>query len=323
MSDCIATKLAGLECAPPHSYTAPMQHGPFEWDDLRIVLAIARSGSALRASQQLGVNQTTVLRRLDALEAAIGTELFARRKTGLTLTPAGRLVAEAAERMAAEVEALASILSARQRAVAGNVRLTTSDVLAVHLVTPCLQAFHQQYPGVAIEVISTDRRLDIARGEADVALRGSSRPEGAGIVAQRLPDAPWTIYCSRDYAARRGAPHDRQSIPGHDIVGLEGQMAQINGWAWLQASAPDAVIRVRSNSLFNLVSYLKTGLGLGVLPALVGDAEPDLIRCFPPPCELEDELWLIVREDIKSQPHIRALTDFLAGYIRRTLAHSL
>ena len=317
-----AINRAALECSPPRSYTARMQHGPFEWDDLRIVLAIARSGSALRASQRLGVNQTTVLRRLDALEASFGTELFARRTTGLTLTPAGRLMAEAAERMDAEVESLSSALGARQREVSGSVRLTTSDVLAVHLVTPCLQAFHQQYPGVSIEVTTTDRRLDIAHGEADVALRGSSRPEGAGIVAQRLPDAPWTIYCSRDYAARRGIPRDRETISGHDIVGLEGQMARINGWSWLQASAPDAVVRVRSNSLFNLVSYLKSGFGLGVLPALVGDAEPDLIRCFPPPPELEDELWLIVRQDIKSQPHIRALTDYLADYIRRKLVRS-
>lgn len=314
--------MPGLECAALQSYTAPMQHRPFEWDDLRIILAIARNGSALRASGCLGINQTTVLRRLDALEAAVGTELFVRQKSGMKLTPAGRLAVDAAERMDAEAEGLANSLSARLRDVQGRVRLTTSDTISVYLVTPCLQAFHQQYPGIAIEVMTTDRRLDIAHGEADVALRGSSRPEGAGIVARKLPDALWAIYCSRDYAARRGLPHDRQSIPGHDIVGLEGQMAHINGWRWLQAAAPETVIRVRSNSLFNLICYLKEGWGLGVLPAFVGDAEPNLIRCFPPPPELEDELWLIVREDIKSQPHIRALTDFLADYIRRTLSRS-
>src|SRR5690606_31870091 len=129
-------------------------------------------------------------------------------------------------------------------------------VLAIRLVTPFLRAFHAEYPGVLVELITADRRLDIARGEADVALRASSRPEGAGIVARRMPDNDWTIYCGRTYAEERGAPRSREEIRGHDIVGMEGQMGQLPGWQWLAASAPDAVFRFRSNSLINLVSNL-------------------------------------------------------------------
>jgi DNA-binding transcriptional LysR family regulator len=293
--------------------------GPVEWDDLRYVLAVARAGSALRAARDLGVNQTTVIRRIDALEEQLGVPLFDRQRTGNTLTPAGRTVASAAERMEQEVLGLASALAAQQRVLSGSVRVTTAETLATRFIAPCLRDFQRLHPGVSVELLVSDERLDVARGDADVALRAGSRPEGAGVVARRLPDAEWTIYCSRSYAAERGAPSRREEIPGHDIVGMEGRMAQLEGWLWLAASAPGTPIRYRSNSLVNLLSNLKGGLGLGALPTLIGDTEPELQRCFAPPPELSAELWLIVREEIKAHPHVRAFADYLACYIRETL----
>ena len=182
-----------LECAKLHSCAAPVQYPPMQWDDLRYVLAVARTGSALRAARSLGVDQTTVLRKLDLLETTLGTSLFERRKSGQTPTPAGKLVAETAERMEKEARGLENTLATRRRIVGGAVRLTTSDGLAARFVTPCMRAFQALYPGVSVELIATDERLDIAAGEADVALRGSSHPEGVGIVAQRMPDILWTI----------------------------------------------------------------------------------------------------------------------------------
>lgn len=290
-----------------------------DWDDLRYVLAVARSGSALRAAKDLGVNQTTVLRKLDALEAMVGACLFERRKSGQVPTKAGRLVVAAAERMEEEARVLKNALAAQRRTLAGSVRLTTSEGLAGRLVSPCMRAFHALYPGVLVELITSDERLDVARGEADVALRASSRPEGAGIVARRMPDIDWTIYCSRAYAAEHGVPGCRDAIRGHDIVGLEGRMAELPGWLWLKASAPDAVVRFRSTSFMSAVSNLRAGLGLGALPTIIGDAEPDLLRCFAPPPELRAELWLIVREELKAEHHVRALTEFMAGFIRETM----
>lgn len=291
-----------------------------QWDDLRYVLAAARMGSAMRAARELGVDQTTVLRKLDLLETTLGTSLFERRKTGLTPTPAGKLVAEGAERMEKEARALENTLAMRRRVVSGAVRLTTSDGLAPRFVTPCMRAFHALYPGVSVELIASDERLDVATGEADVALRGSSRPEGAGIVAQRMPDILWTIYCSSAYAAERGVPSCREALRSHEIVGFEGRLTRLPGWRWLADAVPDAVIRFRSSSFVSMVSNLKAGLGVGPLPTIIGDAEPELVRCFPAPPELRDELWLIVREELKSEPHVRALTDFLASYVRDAFA---
>jgi DNA-binding transcriptional LysR family regulator len=222
--------------------------------------------------------------------------------------------------MEREAHTLENALAARRRTLGGSVRLTTSVGLADRLVIPGMRAFRALYPSIVVELLVADERLDIARGDADVALRAGSAPEGAGVVARRLPDVDWTIYCSPAYAAERGVPSDRAAIPGHEIVGLDGEMARLRSWLWLAASAPDAVVRFRSNSLVTLVSKLKAGLGIGILPTLIGDMEPELMRCFPPPPELRGELWLIVREEIKAQPHVRALTDFLASYIRDTMS---
>lgn len=286
-----------------------------DWGDLRFVLAVVRAGAALPAARSLGVNQTTVMRRITQFEEALGAELFERKQSGYAPTPLALRIAEAAERIENEVAKLERDMQSEQRVLSGAVRVTTSELLANRMITPCLQAFYKEHPAVRIELIADDRRLDIATGEADVALRAGSRPEGAGIVARRLPDAGWSIYCGKSYAAEHGCPCRPEEIDGHAIIGMDGRTAELPGPIWLRKWAPNAVIRFRSNSLTNLVSNLRAGLGLGALPCFVGDIEPELVRCMPPVKELESEMWLIVREDLRTVPHVRAFADFLAAYV--------
>jgi DNA-binding transcriptional LysR family regulator len=297
-----------------------------DWDDLRFVLEVCRSGSALAAAGKLGVNQSTVMRRIAQAETVLGVELFERKQSGYVATPNGLCAADAAERIEREVRDLRSAMAAAQRVLAGTVRVTTSELLANFIIASCLRSFQKFSPGVRVELITDDRRLDLARGEADIALRAGSRPEGAGIVMRRMPDAAWAVYCSRTYAEEHGTPSSREDIRNHAIIGMEGPMAQLPGPRWLCEAAPGAPIGFRSNSLMNLVSNLRAGLGVATLPCIAGDSEPELVRCFAPPPELASEMWLIVREDLKSAPHIRAFADYLAAYlhsIRAQLAGSV
>jgi DNA-binding transcriptional LysR family regulator len=209
----------------------------------------------------------------------------------------------------------ASVAAAGRRALSSSVRLSTAETLANLLVAPCLLAFHEAHPGVCVELDASDRRVDMARGEADVALRAGSRPEGTGIVARRLPDNDWAVYCSRAHAAEHGCPAGPEAIAGHTVVALDGQMGQVPASKWLVARASEAQVRVRCNSLTNLVSALRAGLGPGTLPCILGDSELDLVRCFPPPNEPRSDMWLIVRAELKSAPHVRALTEFLAAHV--------
>jgi DNA-binding transcriptional LysR family regulator len=300
------------------SHSAFLQYGDMiEWSDLRFVLAVARTGSALRAAQALRVNQTTVMRRITQLEDTIGTTLFERKQSGYHPTPLGERIAAVAIRIEDEVNALESAISADRRTVAGSVRLTTSEALASHVVAPLLSDFRKQHAGILIELLVDDRRLDLARGDADIALRTGSRPNGAGIVARRLPDVAWSVYCSRSYADEYGAPDSVETLDGHPILDIDGALAGRPAPLFLARAAPSSKVSARSNSLANLVSALKAGLGIAMLPCLIGDAEPGLVRCLPPIKEVESEMWLIVREDVKSAPHVRAFADVLAAEIQR------
>src|SRR5262245_48810153 len=139
------------------------------WDDLRFVLEVRRSGSALAAAGKLGVNQSTVMRRIAQIESDMGVELFERKQSGYVPTVSGVCVAEAAERIEREVLDLENAMAAEQRALTGVVRLTSSELLANYVIAPCLLSFQKLNPGVRVELIAEDRRLNLARGEADIA----------------------------------------------------------------------------------------------------------------------------------------------------------
>lgn len=287
----------------------------FDWGDLRFVLAVARAGSALGAARALKVNQTTVTRRIAQLEEDLGAELFETRQSGQTLTPLGELVAASAEKFEAEVHALQSLVDARLRSVSGAVRFTSPDVYADLIVGPFLRGFRQQFPEITVEVMADDRQLDIAKGEADVAVRANARPEGGGIVGQRLPDVAWAPYCSRGYANDHGLPSSVADLNRHAVILVDNRVSRALQFRWLPEVAHDAKVSARSNSLTNSLSAVRAGLGIGMLPCFVGDTEADLVRCLPPSRELDNEVWMIVREDIRSAPHVRAFVDALSAHL--------
>ena len=180
----------------------------FEWSDLRHYLAVARSGSTLSAAKILGCNQTTVARRIAALEEALGEKLFDKTAGGYRLTEVGSAMMQNAERVEAEAEGFSRMVAQRSRKLLGMIRVTTNDVLADCLLTPWLREFTQRFPVVQVETVITDRQLDLSRGEADIALRAatlSSGPMGDGVVVRRLATGKWGVYVSKAYAAENGA----------------------------------------------------------------------------------------------------------------------
>lgn len=291
-----------------------------DWDDLRIVLAVARNGSALRAAQALGVNQTTVMRRMTRLEAAIGAEIFESRQTGYHLTPLGQSIAETAAAVEKEIKALEHALGAKRRAITGSVRVTTPEMLANILITPWLRTFRKNHPGILVELAADDRRLDLARGEADIALRASVRdrepPLATGTVGRKLARVGWSLYCSRSYADEHGVPASVEEIARHAVVGFDGAIADLPGPRFLARVGANSRISARCNSLTNLLLTLRAGLGVSTLPCIAGDSDPELVRCQPPIAEIEGELWLVLREDAKSAPHIRIFADLLAAHVK-------
>lgn len=287
----------------------------FEWGDLRHFLAVAKSGSTLSAAKILGVNQTTVARRIAALEEALGEKLFEKTAGGYRLTELGSAMVQSAERVESEVEGFSRMVAQRSRKLLGMIRVTTNDVLADCLLTPWLREFTQRFPVVQVETIITDRQMDLSRGEADIALRAatlSQGPLGDNVVVRRLATGKWGVYASRAYVADNGLPTNPDELAAHPIIAGSGELSRFDPAFMKQVKAKGAVIRQASSSILNIAGAIKSGLGCGPLPCVLGELDPELQLCF-----LFDEadfaLLLITREEMRNLPHVRAFNDFIAS----------
>jgi DNA-binding transcriptional LysR family regulator len=261
----------------------------------------------------LHVNQTTVARRVTALEEALGFALFDRLQSGYRLTEVGELICPNAERMEKEAEGLARAVAQHGRKLSGAICVTTNESIANALLTPCLAEFADLYPDIQIQVHVSDQRLNIAGGEADVAIRAGSRPSDPDLVVRKMCAAAWSFYCSPRYAERRGVPASLEDVNGHLLLSGDGVLAHAPAVVWMDANTPNSTIVSRSNSLTNLMVAIRAGLGVGPLPCMEGDAVPELIRCFDPPEQFSSEVLLVTRGELRDVPRVRAFIDFVAA----------
>ena len=291
----------------------------FDWNDLRAFLAVARGGSTLAASRALGVNQTTVARRVEALEQALGLKLFERGQTGSRLTEAGRDLQAEAEKVERAAEAFESRAAAHKRGMAGAIRLTANELIANMMLTPGMAEFRRLYPEVQLDLVISDRLLDIEAGEADVAIRGALTLSGPSLIARKVADFPFALYCSRDYAERRGIPASPANLADHDLVGGGAEMAGLPGMRWMFEQAPGAQAASLSNTMTNVVQAVRAGLGIGPMACLLGDADPDLVRCSEPIPDAQGAAWIVTRRELKETPRVRAFIDFIVPFITATV----
>jgi DNA-binding transcriptional LysR family regulator len=224
----------------------------FDWNDLRYFLAIAREGSTVSAAKVLGVSQPTVQRRLFALEENIKRKLVEHHPTGYRLTEFGKTLLPHAEDVERSVMALQRQLMSGGQELSGTLRVTCPEGLASRLLAPLIESFRAKYPELRVDLIMTDRRLDLAKGEAEVAVRMYD-PGDESLIARKIADAPWAIYASRAYLKRHGDPQRREDLGRHAIIEFGGEMAQIQASRWLRSVAPRARVAARSNSMLGVL----------------------------------------------------------------------
>jgi DNA-binding transcriptional LysR family regulator len=288
-----------------------MRAAMLDWNDLRYFIAVAREGSTLAAAKVLRTSQTTVARRISALEQALGFPLFEKRQAGYALTPTGHELLDRAQQVERSADAFAEAASGHARAVNGAVRITTEDIYAQGLISPLLRDLHELYPDIMIHLDTDQAVRDLGAGEADIALRSSSKDQPAGYVGRRLCVDDWTLYCSRDYAARNGTPATIEDLKHHAIVGGGGGNLWRHYQAWLQSLGLEAQVAMHHANSSGLFSAVRSGVGVAALPCVVADADPELIRCIPPRPEHGRILWLLTHERVRHTPRVRAVIDFL------------
>jgi DNA-binding transcriptional LysR family regulator len=291
----------------------------FDWNDLKAFLAVAHGGSTLGAAKALRINQTTVARRIESLEAALSLKLFERGQSGSRLTEAGRDLVAEAEKVERAAVAFENRAQAHQRGMAGAIKLTCIEILANAIITPAIGEFRKQYPEVQIDLVITDRALDIEAGEADLAIRNGRALPISDLVARKIADYDFALYCSRDYAKRRGVPATAAELKDHDLIGGDAQLGQMPGIVWMFEQAGGKPAAHTSNSLTNLVHAVRAGLGIAPLGCILTDSDPTLVRCSEPIPEASASSWIVTRKELKDTPRIRAFIDFLAPYVQQEM----
>ncbi|MBO0711716.1 MAG: LysR family transcriptional regulator [Acetobacteraceae bacterium] len=284
------------------------------WDDLRTFLAIARSHTLSGAARALGVRQSTMGRRLDALEARAGVRLLSKTPTGYVLTKAGEAALAHVERMEEEALAVEFAVAGRDERLEGVVRLTTVGTLAVSVLPQLLTQFHARYPAITIEVLTETRALSLSRREADLSL-WPERPTGNELIARRIGEIPFGLYASPDYLAQRGPPDFTAGAPGHSVILRNRPGMDAPEMVWMTSLTAAAGVALRTVGTDFQLAAAEAGLGLACLPARL-TANHRLSEIQTPSPAPKRGLWIAVHQDTRATPRVRALMDALVTGLR-------
>ena len=282
----------------------------FDWTDLKYLLAVARHRSTIAAAKALGLSQSTVHRRLCELERRIGRQLAVRHPSGYRLTELGEALVPFAERVEAAVTDFERRVTDKALDLTGVIRLTCPEPLIYRLTqSGLIDRFHARHPKLRVEFVTSDRYLDLSKGEADVAFRSGDTDDE--LVGRKIADSVWAVYASSAYIRQHGKPERIDDMAHHRLVGFDDTLGSHRAAAWLREVAPQAKMAARNNSVLGLVSSVKSGLGVGALPTALGDAEPDLVRLFGPVAALSRSWRLLAHPDLRRTPRISAFFDFI------------
>lgn len=286
--------------------------GQLGWDELRTVLAVSRQGSLSGAARELGVQHSTVLRRINDLEGRLGVKLFDRARWGYLANAHGEAVAEAAAAM--EEAALAAerqVLSADDRLV-GTIRIATSELLSVYLLMPLLDAFTQRYPCLTLEIDVSNRSVDLDRRDADLALRATRSPPDH-LVGRELAKA-----CSAVYGVQRFLPF-ASDLAAAPWLGYHAELARSPQATWMNEHLPDVRVVARLNAHTALIRAAALGVGVALLPCFTAMAEPPLVHLANVDMAPVG-IWLLSHPDVRGNARVRAVAAFLAEHVPQRLA---
>jgi DNA-binding transcriptional LysR family regulator len=289
-----------------------------EWDDARVLLALLRARNLEAAGARLGLSPSTVSRRLSALERETGTRLFARTRSGLVPTEAAQRLLRPAEGMEAAAAALGRAIGSGAAAPQGTVRVATTDALSQFLIHEGLLLLCDEHAGLDIEVIGGNHPVDLARGDADVAVRLAALKQPS-LRARCVASMPIGLFAAPAYLRARGAVRGPAGLSGHDVLIPSGELGRLPEAGWL-ADRPGVRVALRSNSMPALIAAASRGRGIVPLPVGWGDGDPSLCRLFVLDALPKRKIWVVTHEAAMDRPAVRAVAEHIAAIFARAFA---
>jgi DNA-binding transcriptional LysR family regulator len=285
------------------------------WDDFRTVKAIADASGLSGAAASLGMDHSTLYRRLGQIEAAVGTRLFERRRSGYVPTQAGEEMAALAGRLAEEITGFTRKLAGREPTPSGELRVATNDTLLVHLLTPLFARFRARYPEIRLEIAVGNPPLNLSRRDADVAIRVTASPPET-LVGRRVARIAWALYGrAADFPTPERPP--LEALVERDWVAPGDDLASLPSSLFLRRRVDPKRVVYRVSSVLGLAEAVEAGLGIGHLPCFIAGVRPALVRLAPPDPGFAADLWLLTHADLRHSPRVRVFLDMLAEDIAR------
>jgi DNA-binding transcriptional LysR family regulator len=288
-----------------------------EWSDLKIILALSRAGSVAGAARALGVDQSTVSRRLTALEESVGARLIVRGGREFALTAEGRAMCSAAEAVETAIGEASRTVRVAKLEVTGTVRISCPPAFIPHLHL-ALAGVREKYPSLVAEISGAYRTVDLAKGEADMALR-AFRPTEPDLVVRKLIDISWGVFAARSYAKSRSLPTTVEELPQHALVLYAATMHGVAGLRWMDDHRGDATQLTRVDNLEIAAEVISSGGGLGTLPCFIAAKQNDLVRVFSEPV-WNNTLYCVTHESARDTARVRAASDAFAAYFEANAA---
>jgi len=284
-----------------------------QWDDFRLVKAISERRSLAGAADVLGVNASTVFRRLGALEERLGARLFERGRAGYGLTPAGDEMSAIADRMADDIVSFERRVLGQDLAPTGELRVTTNDSLLIHGLTDVFASFRRAYPEITLDVVVGNAVLNLSKRDADIALRVTSSPPET-LVGRRLASINWAVYGLaplKEVDRIEDLDHLPWIGPGDMLSALQ---------RWLRDVVGEHKMVYRLNTVLGMAEAIAGGIGVGPLPCYIAHRFPSLVRLYDPPGQQPPGLWILTHPDLRSSARIRAFMDHVGQELSRRRA---
>lgn len=286
------------------------------WDDIRFFLAVARTGSVSAAAAKLGVNQSTVSRRINGFEAEMNVRLFERLTTGYQLTAEGEDMLRSATRIEDEAVEIEHEVMGRNAELKGPLRVTVSSTIASYVLMPILKELNAAHPGIELRLDLSDGLYNLTQREADVALRVTTEPVPDNLIGRQLGKIAFAVYGEKRYLNKYLRSGKRQPLR------WIGEDTNDPRPPWLHRHTDPLELVMRTNDVQATASAIRHGLGVGRLPTFVGDAVPELKRYEDAPELPGRPLWLLTHPDLRRMNRVRAFNAFLAERLQDNLTQS-
>jgi DNA-binding transcriptional LysR family regulator len=290
-----------------------------DWSLYRSFLAVLRERSLSAAARALNLTQPTLARHIDALEVAMGFELFTRSQQGLSPTEAALELAPYAESLEANTAAILRTASGLGQVVKGTVRISASEIVGAEILPPMLAGLRRQYPALEFELVLSNAVDNLLRRDADIAVR-MVEPVQEALVVKKLGAVSLGLHAHKDYLARAGAPAAFEDLAEHSLIGFDRETPALRAMRSRVPGVEAIRFSFRADSDIAQLRAIKAGFGIGICQAELAKQDPDLTRLLPEAFELKLGVWLAMHENLRATPRCRAVFDGLATSLAEFLS---